>query len=110
MELILRKQIGKTAYSFVVKGNDLHEVIMEAEKLSFYDVPLCGLCKSDSLRLTAYVTKQDNFKYVKIVCDACRGSLTFGQQKKDPGTFYLRRTEDKKLDWKKYEPQESSGK
>lgn len=111
MELMIAKLIGKTRYTFVVKGNDLHEVLMDAEKLSFQDVPTCGLCHSDDLFLTAYVTKEEHYKYAKIVCRKCKGSVTFGQQKKDPAIFYLRKTDDGKLDWQKYvEPEERSGK
>jgi len=106
MELMIGKQIGKTRYTFVVKGNDLHELVMEAEKLSFHDVFKCGLCGDEFLYLTAYVTKDDGYKYVKIVCIKCKASVTFGQQKKNPGVFYLRKTEDGKLDWKAYEPKD----
>lgn len=110
MEMMIGKQIGKTRYTFVVKGNDLHEVVMDAEKLSFQDVPKCGLCQSDELYLTAYVTKDEGYKYVKIVCRKCRGSVTFGQQKKNPLVFYLRKTEDGKLDWQKHEERSEGGK
>lgn len=103
MELIIKKQIGSRSYNFVVQGADLHEVVMAGEKLSFPDVPKCGLCESDWLRLTAYTTKEEGYKYVKILCGKCKGSLTFGQVKKDPSTFYMRRDDDGKLEWKKHE-------
>lgn len=109
MQLSIRKQIGKTSYTFLVEGKNLWDLVMESEKLSFQDVSKCGLCDSDYLYLTAYETKDDGYKYVKIVCAKCKASLTFGQPKKNPDTFYLRKTEEGKLDWKKYEPKASEG-
>ena len=104
MEMIITKQIGKTKYSFIVAGANLHSVVTEAEHLSFNDVYKCGICDSEFLYLTAYETKEEHFKYVKIVCAKCKASVTFGQPKANPNTFYLRKTEDGKLDWQKYEP------
>jgi len=98
MELIVRKKIGKTAYPFTFSGKNLFEVVFDSEKLSFPDVLGCGLCKSDNLRLHAYKAGEENYEYTKIVCNDCGGSLTFGQTKKDPNTFYLRKT-DGVLDW-----------
>ena len=106
MELIIRKTIGKQVYSFVCSGKNLHDCVMEAEKLSFGDVPKCGLCGNENLVLRAYMTKEGGFRYTKIECLACRGGLTFGQQKKDPDTFYLRKTEDGKPEWIKPEKKE----
>ena len=103
MQLFIKKQIGKTPLTFVVEGKNLFEVQMEAQKLSFYDVHKCGVCDSDDLRLNAYITNEDKFEYTKIVCNKCRASLIFGQKKKSPDTFYLRRNDDKKLDWVVYE-------
>ena len=103
MQLFIKKQIGKTPLTFVVEGKNLFEVQMEAQKLSFYDVRFCEICNSDDLRLNAYITKEDSFEYVKIICNKCKASLTFGQVKKSPDTFYLRRNDDKKLDWVVYE-------
>ena len=102
MQLFIKKQIGKTPLTFVVEGKNLFEVQMEAQKLSFYDVYKCGVCESDNLRLNAYITNEDNFEYVKIICNKCKASLTFGQVKKSPDTFYLRRNDNKELDWVVY--------
>ena len=99
MKLTIRKQIGETSYPFTFEGNNLHECVMESKKLSFYDVRKCGNCNSDYLYLDAYVTKEEGFEYTKIVCGKCKSSITFGQVKKTPDVFYLRRKEDKSLDW-----------
>ena len=109
MQLSIRKQIGNKTYTFLVEGNTLWDVVMESEKLSFQDVQKCGLCGNEHLYLTAYKTKDDGYKYVKVVCAGCKASLTFGQPKSNPDTFYLRKTDDGKLDWKKYEPKSSEG-
>ena len=104
MQLFIKKQIGKTPFTFVVEGKNLFEVQMEAQKLSFYDVYKCGVCGSDSLRLHAYVTKEEKFEYLKVVCNKCKAGLTFGQVKKSPDTFYLRKNDlTKALDWIAYE-------
>jgi hypothetical protein len=109
MQLSIRKQIGSTTYTFLVEGKNLFDLVLESEKLSFSNVKECGLCKSESLYLTAYKTKEDSYKYVKIVCAKCKASVTFGQPKENPDIFYLRKTEDKKLDWKAYESKASTG-
>ena len=107
MQLFIKKQIGKIPLTFVVEGKNLFEMQMEAQKLSFYDVYKCGVCDSDELGLRAYITEKDNFEYVKIVCYKCKASLTFGQVKKSPDTFYLRRNDNKELDWQTYKEGDS---
>lgn len=102
MEMILKKTIGKTNYTFVVQGKNLFDVVMESQKLSFGDVQKCGVCGKDSLVLSAHKA-QDKFKYVEIRCLSCKAQINFGQKQEDPDTFYLRKTEDKKFDWKKFE-------
>jgi hypothetical protein len=102
MQLFINKKIGKRAYNFVVDGADLHEAVMESEHLSFPDVPFCGLCNSDNLRLTARVAQ--GFKYVSIKCEGCRGDLTFGKTKADANTYFLRRDDSGRFDWKAYNP------
>src|SRR5574343_428184 len=101
MEMTVTKQIGKHKVTFIVQGKNLFELQMEAQKLSFYDVPTCGECGSDNLYLNAYITTEDEFKYVKIICAKCKSSITFGQPKKSPDTHYLRKNDDGKLDWQK---------
>ena len=105
MQLIIKKQIGKNTYPFTFEGKNLHEVVMESKKLSFYDIPKCGLCGSDNLVLSAHVA-QGKFKYTEIRCVDCRGQLTFGQTQEDPDTFYLRKN-DGKYDWQVFEPKDN---
>jgi len=106
MELILKKTIGKNTYNFVVQGINLHELIMESQKLSFHDLAKCGCCGSENIILSAHVAQ--GFKYTEVRCLECKSSLTFGQVKASPDTFYYRKNDDKKLDWKKYEPKEET--
>jgi len=103
MELTIIKKIGKTEYPFTVSGDNLHEVLMNAEKLSFGNVPRCGKCDSDFLFLSAYVTKEKKFKYVKISCGKCRASVTFGQKMEEPDIYYLRKNDNGDLDWQEYD-------
>ena len=105
MELIIRKTIGKNNYNFVVQGRNLHELVMESQKLSFNDIYKCGCCESENLVLSAHVAKEGGYKYTEIRCLSCKATLTFGQKKEDPDTFYLRKTEDKKFDWKEFKKQ-----
>ncbi|MCC3156463.1 hypothetical protein LJ737_04395 [Hymenobacter sp. 15J16-1T3B] len=104
MQLTITKHIGRRRYDFTCQGNDLHEVVLETERLSFPDVPACGLCKSDDLILTARVA-QDKFKYVSIKCCKCKADLTFGKMQRDDRTYFLRRTETGALDWRPYTPE-----
>jgi len=103
IDYIVTKQIGDKKHTFVVRGNNLWELMMEAKKLSFNYIPHCGLCESERLYWSAYETKIDKFKYVKLVCMNCKASLTFGNKKEDPDTYYPRRNEKKEYDWKAYE-------
>jgi len=109
MKYNITKQIGKNAHHFQVEGENFHEAVMEAQKLSFRDVEKCGLCESDNLYLSAYVTKEDKYEYVKIVCAACRASLTFGKSKDKKDTYFLRRN-DRGLDWQEYKEKGGSNK
>ena len=99
MKLNVNKKIGRNEYVFQVEGDNLHAVLMETKKLSFNDVPKCGLCDSDLLYLTAYTTKEQGFEYVKVVCAKCSGSVTFGKSKDKKDVYFLRKTDDYKLDW-----------
>lgn len=85
----IQKKIGKTIYDFTVEGSNLHEAIIESKKLSFFDVQKCGLCGSDNLCLDAHVA-QKKFKYTTVKCNACKGSVNFGQQQENPDIFYIR--------------------
>lgn len=103
MEMTFSKQIGGKKYTFIVIGNNLFELVKEAQKISFNDVFKCGLCESEHLYLYAYTTEKGNFDYVKLTCADCGGQITFGQPKRDKNTFYLRKNEDKTLAWEKFE-------
>lgn len=105
IEMIIKKKIGKSAYTFVLSAPSFHEVVLESTKLSFGDVDLCDLCKSDDLYLHGHVTKEDNFEYAYVRCKKCRGTLNFGKQKKDTSVVYLKTKDDgKTLDWVRFEP------
>jgi late competence protein required for DNA uptake (superfamily II DNA/RNA helicase) len=106
MELMITKKIGKKSYHFTVQGSDLHEVMMEAERLSFDDVARCALCNSDNLELSARVA-QNKYKYVGVKCRACRGEITMGKSQKDDKTYFLRRNDAKELDWQPYTNQDN---
>lgn len=109
MRMFVKKVIGKETYTFEVEGNNLFEVIMEAQRLSFRDVPKCGLCDSDNLYLKAYKTTEGQYEYIKIICVKCKGSLTFGKRKDVKDTYFLRRTETG-YDWKAFEKKENTSK
>lgn len=96
------KMIGRNAIPFEVEGKNLFELVMESKKLSFQDVRKCGLCESDLLYLNSYITKEGNYEYTKVSCAKCRGSVTFGQTKKDSDVFFLRKNDEGNLDWQAY--------
>jgi len=107
----VKKKIGREIHSFSVTGKDLHEAVMAAEKLSFGDIPKCGLCNSDELVLGAHITEEGH-NYTHVRCKKCRATLNFGQQKKD-NTVYYATTKDgidqngrliKIYNWKPYVP------
>ncbi len=97
MKMTVTKKIGKKTYKFTLEGNNLHDVVMENEKLSFRSVEECGLCGSNNLYLKAYITKE-GYEYTKICCAGCGGSVTFGQRQDNKDQFYLRKS-DNGLDW-----------
>lgn len=102
MKMTVTKKIGKNTYDFEFEGKNFYDVITESQKLSFNDVFKCGACGDDSLILNARKA-QDKFKYTEIRCLKCSATATFGQKQDDADVFYLRRNEDKKIEWKKYE-------
>ncbi len=103
MKLTITKTIGNKNYNFEFEGADLHECLMESQKISFYDLMKCGLCESPYLRLFAYITKEEKYKYIKVMCEACKGGLTLGQSKADHAYYFRRNKDTKALDWDKYE-------
>lgn len=96
--MYIKKIIGKTIYNFVVNGDNLHDVIMESQKLSFGNVKRCGWCDSDDLILNA--RKAEGFEYTEVKCLCCKAAIVFGRTKEDSNVFYLRKNDEKKLDWK----------
>lgn len=105
MKLLITKQIGTKKHTFEFEGQTFHEVVMDSQKLSFPDVTECGICGKNTLVLGARQAGDNGeYEYTYIKCLSCKGELTFGQKKKGD-VYYLRKTEDKKADWKKYEPQ-----
>jgi hypothetical protein len=94
------KKIGYRSYSFQVEGRNLYELAAESGKISFPDVPKCGICESDNLVLSSHVAQE--YKYTETVCLKCRAKVNFGQRKDDADTFFLRRNDDGKQDWKAY--------
>ena len=109
MKMNVVKKIGKTNYHFQFEGETLFKVLQEAQKLSFDDVPACGICKSDNLLLESHwgTEKGKNvYEYCSIKCHDCRASLTFGRLKEDTTVYFLRRDSDKNLGWKEYKKEE----
>lgn len=107
MQMFINKQIGKNKYTFVAEGENLFEMVMESKKLSFQDVPACGLCKSDNLYLSAHIAgKKGEYEYTTINCAKCGATLTFGQTKADKNVFFLRKNDNKEFDWK---PKQNKG-
>ena len=109
MKLTIVKQIGKNRYPFTVGGetSNLHDVLMDAEDLSFSDIYKCGKCGGDNLILKGREAK--GFKYVEVWClnNDCRASLTFGRKKENPNVFYARKNEDKTLQWEIYNKEQT---
>lgn len=103
MKLEVRKTIGNNTYAFTFEGKDLHECLMESQKLSFHDIMKCGKCDSPYIKLFAYLTKEKNYKYVKVVCGKCRASVTLGQSSNDNAYYYRKDKETKELDWQTYD-------
>lgn len=99
MQITIKKRIGRETYTFLCEGKNLHELVMESQKLSFQDVDKCGLCQSDDLYLDARIV-QNKFSYVEIKCASCMGSVIFGRKMENQDVFYLRK-KNNVLDWNK---------
>lgn len=108
MEYFVKKKIGKEIHTFVVQGKNLFECLIEAQKLSFGNIDKCGLCSNENLILNARIVqyKKTTYQYTEIKClnHSCRGTLTFGKQKGEEDTFFLRRNDDKSYKWIAYNP------
>ena len=104
MQMSFVKKIGWRHYTFTAEGKNLYEMVSEAQRISFPDVPKCGLCGDENLVLGSH--EAQGYKYTEIVCLSCRGKVNFGQRKDDADTFFLRRVESGGYDWKVFVPKE----
>jgi hypothetical protein len=102
LQMMTSKRIGRRHFHFTVQGSNLHETVAEYDRLSFPDVAACGLCGSDNLDLTSRVA-QGKYKYTSIKCLSCRADLTFGKNKDDDQSYFLRRRDTGELDWRAFE-------
>ncbi|GAB3583960.1 hypothetical protein GCM10027345_30230 [Hymenobacter daeguensis] len=105
LQMMTTKRIGRRQFHFTVQGNNFYETVAEYDRLSFPDVAACGICGSDNLDLTSRVA-QGKYKYTSVKCLACRADLTFGKNKDDDQSYFLRRRENGELDWKALEKAE----
>ena len=105
MQVSKQLKLGVSEYIITGQGEDFHAALMDLGKASIYSLNKCGLCESDLLRFNAYLTKDDNYRYIKVVCGKCRGSLTLGESKQDRANYYRKNAEGR-LDWKAYEGKE----
>lgn len=105
MKYTVTKRIGYKNHHFQVQGNNLYECVTEANKLSFPDVPVCGICGSEHLELQSRHA-QDKYKYCYVKCFGCGGELTFGQKMEDPNVVYLRKNEQGFFDWRQLSPKD----
>lgn len=116
MQLFIKKTIGKIQHNFVVEGENLEQLLLESNKLSFEDVHQCGVCLSTDVHLNGRIAKTlkdpskptkgfDEYTYSEIKCRDCKASLVFGKTKEDPNVFFLRKREEggqRVLDWQPY--------
>ena len=105
LQMMVTRRIGRRQFHFTVQGSNFHETVAEYERLSFPDVPACGLCGSDNLDLTSRVA-QGKFKYTSVRCLDCRGDVTFGKREDDDQTVFLRKKaggQPGELDWRAFE-------
>ena len=104
MQMSFTKKIGWRHYTFTADGKNLYEMVSEAQRISFPDVPKCGLCQDENLVLGSH--EAQGYKYTEIICLSCRAKVNFGQRKDDSDTFFLRRAEGGGYDWKPYIPKD----
>jgi DNA-directed RNA polymerase subunit RPC12/RpoP len=95
------KTIGKRKYLVMGSGNTPFEALMDYQRVSFYDVYECGVCKSKNLILRSRLAGEDDFEYSEIKCLDCKAQLVIGQTKKT-NEFFLRKKKDGSYDWQVY--------
>jgi len=105
MQVGTTKKIGSKTYIFMGEGQNLHECVTELSKLSFYDIPSCGLCNGTNLHLDAYIA-QGKYKYTIVKCRDCKASLNFGVQTEDPNVSYIRKNSNGDPDWQEFKAKE----
>jgi hypothetical protein len=101
MQVSKQLTLGLSKYTITGTGEDFHAACMDLDKVSIYDLGQCGLCGSELLRLSAYKTLEGGFKYIKVACAKCRGSLTLGEAKNTHANYY-RKNDAGKLDWQEF--------
>jgi hypothetical protein len=116
MQLFIKKTVGNQQYNFVVEGENLEQLLLEQNKLSFEDVHHCGICNSKNLFLNGRVAKTlkdstkptkgfDEYTYSEIKCRDCKSSVVFGKTKENINVFFLRKREEngsRVLDWQEF--------
>jgi hypothetical protein len=108
MQVSIDRTIGRQKYTFWFEGANLFETLQQTQHIGFQDVGRCDLCGGVDLYFQAYVTKTGGYKYVKIKCAKCRGTLTLGVAK-ESGAYFLRKTPDRTLAWENA-PESTGGK
>ena len=99
MFVLTTKKLGRNNFTMGFEGDTLHEALLESKSVSFWDIKSCGLCGKDDLFADAYKAGQNKeYDYTVIRCRDCGAKVTFGM-KKDKTAMFLRKTEDKKLEW-----------
>ena len=109
MEISRNWKVGTQNYKLSGQGETFDEAAQQLAKVgSLYDMPKCGLCDSDWLRLTSYITKDgNNYHYNKLQCGKCRGSLNISEAKADSSRYY-KKNDDNKPDWQEYKGKEDN--
>lgn len=107
MKIYDKKKIGRRTYTVVGEGQNLFECAYDLSKLSFGDIEKCGECESDNLILNARIAGKKKFQYVEIKCLSCKAAVVFGRMAENPDMFYLRKNNDKKPDWKAFNPNQT---
>ena len=104
MKLLTTINLGDfNEYKIETEGDNLFECVHQAGGI--HSISKCGLCGEKYLSLRAMKTDGD-FEYLKVACNKCGATVTFGKTKKD-GIMYYRR-KDGKLEWEKFESKETA--
>ncbi len=107
MKLASVLKIGRKNYTVYGEGDDWFECTFELSNLSFGNIEKCELCESDNLTLRAREAGKKKHKYVEVYCINCKGAVVFGRMQENPKTFYLRKNDKKKPDWRAFNPKQT---